>query len=398
MRAIKGWATIRLISLGMIAGLVVLVGCSDLNSAGSPGATDNGEVARKHAQSTAHGATSESLRIAFGSCADDDAPEHPVWDGLASVNADLVLMLGDNVYADTPEFKETPTKALMRAEYAKLAASPGFARLRSSTPMFAAWDDHDFGRNDGGAEFAFKEEAAEVFMEFWEYPADDPARNRSGIYTERRITKAGLDVQIIILDTRTFRSELHDASRSLACPLKNYEKNNTGTFLGEAQWGWLAERLGQPADLRILVSSQQVIADQHCFEKWGNFPNERLRLFDLIRRSGVRNLVLLSGDRHLGEISRLPADYPGGTGFDLYEVTTSPLSARSGFGWGEVNDYRVNDDNLRESQFGLLDILPKTESTGVGGAEIAVSMKLLDADAQVRFDAQHSFALDNTSP
>jgi len=138
-----------------------------------------------------------------------------------------------------------------------------------------------------------------------------------------------------------------------------------------------------------------VIADQHCFEKWGNFPNERLRLFALIRESGAKNIVLLSGDRHLGEISRLPADYPGGTGFDLFEVTSSPLSARSGFGWGETNDYRVNGDNLRESQFGVLDITPIP--TG-GEPSLAVSMHLLDAQGDVRFSAQQKFSWSAPAP
>lgn len=341
------------------------------------------------------------LRVAYGSCADDDAPNHPVWGALESVNADLVLMLGDNVYADSPEFKDAPSKQLMQAEYAKLSASPGFARLRASTPMFATWDDHDFGRNDGGASFAFKTQAAEIFKEFWEYPTDDPARARAGVYAERRVRHAGLDVQVILLDTRSFRGALTDAGRSLSCPLKNYELNTTGTFLGEEQWRWLESQLGKPADFRILVSSQQVIADQHCFEKWGNFPNERLRLFDVIRRSGATNLVVLSGDRHLGEISRLPADYPGGTGFDLYEVTSSPLSARSGFGWGETNDYRVNDDNLRESQFGVLDIYPVRAAANGPDADdtqamvtgLAVGMHLLDAEGQVRFSAHERFTV-----
>jgi len=339
--------------------------------------------------------SADSLRIAYGSCADDDAPEHPVWDALGAVNADLILMLGDNVYADSPAFNAAPSAQLMRSEYAKLAIAPGFARLRASTPMFATWDDHDFGRNDGGASFAFKTEAAEIFKEFWEFAADDPARTREGVYAERRILHNGLDVQIILLDTRSFRGALAGASRSLVCPLKNYAKNTTGTFLGEVQWAWLGEQLGKPADFRILVSSQQVIADQHCFEKWGNFPNERLRLFALIRESGAKNIVLLSGDRHLGEISRLPADYPGGTGFDLFEVTSSPLSARSGFGWGETNDYRVNGDNLRESQFGVLDITPIP--TG-GEPSLAVSMHLLDAQGDVRFSAQQKFSWSAPAP
>jgi len=330
----------------------------------------------------------QTVRIGFGSCADDDAPTHKVWDALLASDPDVLLMVGDNVYADSDEFKAQPSVELMQSEYAKLAATPGFARLRATRPVIATWDDHDYGVNDGGAGFAFKTESAQIFQDFWDYPADDPARARPGIYTERRINRNGIDIQVLLLDTRTFRDRLEDAPRSLSCPLKNYVPNATGTFLGEAQWQWLAQRLAAPADLRLLVSGQQVIADEHCFEKWGNFPHERLRLFQTLRASGAANVVLISGDRHLGEISKLPADAKAGAGFDLFEVTSSPLSARSGFGWGETNSYRVSEDNLRESQFGLLDV---SRSSGA----INVQMQLHDAEGVQRFVQIAEFASDS---
>jgi len=319
-----------------------------------------------------------SLRIAFGSCADDDAPDHPVWQSLIDAGADAVILAGDNVYADTPAFQKAPSEEVMRAEYAKFAASPGFAQLRSSVPIFATWDDHDFGANDGGAEFAFKDSAQQIFAEFWQLPADDPVRVRDGVYSERRLRHAGVDVQVLLLDTRYFRGPLLSTARSLSCPIKNYEPNTKDTFLGAAQWRWLEERLQEPADLRLLVSSQQVIPDQHCFEKWGNFPHERQRLFALLKETAASNVLIISGDRHLGEISRLPAGDSESPGFDVYEITASPLSARSGFGWGETNDFRVSTDNLRESQFGVLDINRLPDG-------VQVSMQLRDQTGGVRF-------------
>jgi hypothetical protein len=44
--------------------------------------------------------------------------------------------------------------------------------------------------------------------------------------------------------------------------------------------------LRQPADVRVIVSSIQVLPDDHRFEKWGNFPAERRRLLALIRATG----------------------------------------------------------------------------------------------------------------
>ena len=76
----------------------------------------------------------------------------------------------------------------------------------------------------------------------------------------------------------------------------------------------------------------------------------------MIARSGARNVFLVSGDRHLGEISKLPGDGDFGLDYPLYDITSSPLSARSGFGKGEVNGYRVGHDNVRVSNFGVIEI------------------------------------------
>ena len=108
-------------------------------------------------------------------------------------------------------------------------------------------------------------------------------------------------------------------------------------------------RLAEPADLRILVSSIQVIPDAHCFEKWANFPRERQRLFEAIQGANGGRVMLLSGDRHLGEISRI--ELPGAGA--LYEVTASGLNS-AGAGKDETNLFRVHDNNVRVDHFGLL--------------------------------------------
>jgi alkaline phosphatase D len=146
-----------------------------------------------------------------------------------------------------------------------------------------------------------------------------------------------------------------DPAEGAECPRVRYQPNNdpAAGILGEAQWRWLASRLREPALLRILVSGIQVIPDGHCYEKWANFPRERARLFDLIRDSGVNGVVLVSGDRHLAEISMLPAV---GVGHPLYELTTSGLNS-AGAGAGESNPYRTTPDNFRGDNFGVIRLL-----------------------------------------
>ena len=98
----------------------------------------------------------------------------------------------------------------------------------------------------------------------------------------------------------------------------------------------------------IIVSGVQVVPDEHGSEMWGNFPNERKKLFRLIRDTKANGVIIFSGDRHLAEISRLPADHRDGVGYPLYDVCSSSLNTPSGnftkskvrFA-SEVNSYRV---------------------------------------------------------
>ncbi len=93
-------------------------------------------------------------------------------------------------------------------------------------------------------------------------------------------------------------------------------------MLGAEQWAWLAEELRKPAELRLIVSSTQVLAEGHGWERWGNFPLEKQKLIDTIRTSGAKGVVLLSGDRHIGALYR---ETPDGL-YPLYEATSSGLN------------------------------------------------------------------------
>jgi alkaline phosphatase D len=195
--------------------------------------------------------------------------------------------------------------------------------VREAAPVLATWDDHDFGRNDGGADFPHKEAAKRLFLDFWRIAPDDPRRTRAGIYHAATFGPEGRRVQIVLLDTRTFRSPLKAADPASAPGKGPYvpDPDPAKTMLGAAQWAWLRAQLMQPAELRLIVSSVQVLAEGHGFERWGNLPAERAKLFELIAETGAAGVVLLSGDRHVGALYRR-----AGTPYDLYEITSSGIN------------------------------------------------------------------------
>ena len=83
-----------------------------------------------------------TARIAFGSCANEKEGSTKVWNRLNADNIDALVLLGDTPYIDTTDL------ATQRKRYREFSAVPAFASLVSHTPLYATWDDHDFGRND----------------------------------------------------------------------------------------------------------------------------------------------------------------------------------------------------------------------------------------------------------
>src|SRR5262249_8359183 len=178
----------------------------------------------------------------------------------------------------------------------QLAAVPGWQKLKQTCPVYATWDDHDYGENDAGAEYPRKVESQKLFLDFFGEPADSPRRKREGVYDARVFGPADQRVQVILLDTRYFRGPLKKKAKSAPSEgpyVPNTDK--TSTMLGEAQWKWLEEQLRVPARVRLLVSSIQVVAEDHGHEKWANLPHERERLFKLLKDTRAAGVVLLSG-------------------------------------------------------------------------------------------------------
>ena len=252
-------------------------------------------------------------RLALGSCADQERPQ-TVWKAFAATEPDLVLLLGDNIYADT----EDPE--VRAAAYAKLGAVPEFAELRRRVPFLFTWDDHDYGASDGGAEYPAKEKSKQQMLDFFEVPADHELRRRPGVYQAKIFGPEGRRVQVILLDGRSFRSPLlADPS-----PHRRYQPNldPAATMLGEDQWAWLREQLKQPAEFRLIGSGVQVLSYAGGFEGWKTLPLEQERLFAAIRETRAAGVVFLSGDAHYTQLVR--AD--GGVGYPLYELVSSGLT------------------------------------------------------------------------
>jgi alkaline phosphatase D len=323
-------------------------------------------------------------KILFGSCSNQDKAM-PILNAINREDADLFIFLGDNIYGDTVDMVD------MAEKYQRLKQVPGIKALRAATPTIAIWDDHDFGENDAGVEYKEKEASRKLMLDFWQEPKDSPRYSRKdGIYTSYMYGKAKQKVHIILPDLRWNRPALNSVSM-IDYQFKRKKKNmgpyspsksKSASMLGEVQWQWLESELQKPSAIKVIGSSLQLLPEFTGWESWANFPHDRNRLLTLIKIYQVNGVVIISGDTHWGEMSKVTTnlDYP------LWEVTSSGLTEE----WKDVspNKHRVGE-YTHKVNYGELLIDWQQED-----AEIKLSLK--DVDGNIF--SQQTLALSSISP
>ena len=278
----------------------------------------------------------ESIKIGLGSCLDQDYPQ-PIWQSIKKEDLNHFIFLGDNVYGDT---RHGSLRKMKSAYDKQKKVLPDFL---NDISIFSIWDDHDFGINDGGADYRFKRQAQELYLDFWEITKDDDRSNREGIYFSKNEIFFDKKFKFIFLDTRFFRSKLKGKKSNY---IENIEPD--ATILGNAQWTWLENELKSDFDFLFIFSSIQIIAKDHRFEKWSNFPNERAKLFELLDQFNDKT-ILFSGDRHRAGIYRKNG---------IIELTSSSMN-KPGSSFSETDSYLIGKTYPQEN-YGVLEILEDT--------------------------------------
>ena len=242
----------------------------------------------------------------------------PIFNSIKSEDYNLFLMLGDNVYGDTD------SNDLLELKEAYALQKENFDRLNLNFPFEAIWDDHDYGKNDGGKEYIYKDESKELFLDFWNIAQDDIRRTRPGLYFELTQNIDDTLVQMIFLDTRTFRDALLPTDERGAPGKERYipHTDTSLTMLGKDQWIWLQEQLQKEVDHKVIVTSIQFLAMGHGWEAWKTLPHERQRLINLIDQSSLDKVLFISGDRHRGGLYQFSTQ----SGKVISEMTSSSLN------------------------------------------------------------------------
>jgi alkaline phosphatase D len=157
----------------------------------------------------------------------------------------LFLWLGDAIYADN--WAEDRTESIegfkfycsrskrnfnllvMTEKWRSAKEAPSYQKLRENSYITGVWvrhwgsqlvssshldqDDHDYGLNNGGAEYANRNETQKMFLNFLDEPADSERWSRPGVYFSFIWGPAGKRILFLMLDVRYFKGVAPDGGR-----------------------------------------------------------------------------------------------------------------------------------------------------------------------------------------
>ena len=174
-------------------------------------------------------------------------------------------------------------------------------------------------------------------LDFMEVPVADPRRSREGLYGSYCFGPAGKQIKVLLIDGRYFSTGPNAKEPDL---------------LGHAQREWLeGELTDSEAQVHLIVSGIQVLSSEHKYEKWANFAKDRQWLFNIIVNAQVPGAIVLSGDRHIHELSVLEIE---GLNYPLVDITSSGMTHSWERFQGEPNRYRKGN-TYTGIGFGLLE-------------------------------------------
>ncbi len=250
----------------------------------------------------------KSPKIAIVSCTDDAFAEvqKKQWDAVARVQPDMIFMIGDNVYVDKSLLAPTTELDLWR-RYQETRLRLDFYRWKTLVPVYATWDDHDYGTRDANRRFPLKDTSRQVFRTFFPLAPTKNLQPGPGVSSHFRFAKN----HFIFLDDRYFRSEKGVTPQ---------------THFGGEQEDWLQRILKKEKGAFWLISGDQFFGGYHTFESYEGIHPQSFKEF--LKRLEQRNkiAVFVSGDRHLAEFMKIPRSK---LGYPTFELTSSGLHAKT---------------------------------------------------------------------
>ncbi|MGW8763978.1 alkaline phosphatase D family protein [Streptomyces sp. NPDC055815] len=309
-------------------------------------------------------ARNSALKLAAVSCQAYHDGYFTAYGHLAQEDVDVVFHLGDYLYEYAvnatggaraytdrrlPDLfnRETLTLEDYRLRYALYKSDPDLRAAHAAHPFVVTWDDHETENNYAGdtpennvppEEFLLRRAAA--YRAYWEHqPLRRPQLPEGPDMKLYRRLRFGRLAQFDILDTRQYRS---DQAYGDGWQVPGPESEDPArTLTGATQERWLLDGWSA-SDARWNVLPQQVVFAERrdrstadfklSMDSWDGYPASRQRILAGAQAAGVENLMVLTGDVHVGYGLDIKADFrdPASRTLGTEIVATSIASGKDG--------------------------------------------------------------------
>lgn len=312
----------------------------------------------------ANGSKVSSLTLAAVSCQAYHDGYYTPYKHLADDDVDVVFHLGDYLYEyavnavggarnytdrTLPALynRETQTLEDYRLRYALYKSDPDLRAAHAAHPFVVTWDDHETENNyaadldeNGNPPAEFLVRRAAAYRAYWEnLPLRSPQKPSGPDLQLYRRVKWGRLAQFDILDTRQYRS---DQAYGDKAHVPGPETDDPArTITGATQERWLIDGWRRSQALWNVVPQQVTFSERRLdlnaeaklsMDAWDGYRASRQRVLDGAKSTGIENLMVLTGDVHVGYAFDIKEDFDdqssGNVGTEI--VATSIASGKDG--------------------------------------------------------------------
>jgi len=280
------------------------------------------------------------LAFAFASCQAWQDGYFTAFDHIAADDLDFVVHLGDYIYeygvgankrgvTVDPRFTtETFDLARYRLQYSLYKVEGPLRNAHAAHPFITTFDDHEVENNWAGDiseidkepdqdRAVFRQRRADAFQAMYENLPLRRAQTPSGpdIHIYRRFNYGRL-ADLTMLDTRQYRDDQPCGDGGGTVCDDRFSPDRT--ILGAKQRDWLLKGFSR-SDARWQILGNQAPMGQTdrapgpavdvWYDPWDGYVADRNRVLAAAQDRGVRNLVVITGDRHQNYAWDLKRDY-----------------------------------------------------------------------------------------
>lgn len=244
------------------------------------------------------------VHIAWMSCMHDKYAEEQkrIWLAAKTQKPEMIFFIGDSVYCDTlmqMAFKIGAKPPQIWTRFVETRFNLDFYKFDQLIPVIAVWDDHDYGKNNAGAEYEHKKDSLNIFQTFFAQ-TQTSASFRKGPGCSSVFE--GFGQKYILVDNRTFKT--------------------SSCYWGNNLRDWVFAEL-ESATTPVCIMEGQQFFGGYCDK--GSFEfNHRARFKTITNEmKNIRTpITFASGDLHYSEINKLDKDI---LGYETFEFTSSSM-------------------------------------------------------------------------